>query len=170
MVPPTTRPSAGVLALLLLTAGCLTGLPAGAPSETATPTPAPDTTAPTETPEPTAPPTSYPGHEQAMNQPNPDHDVVLESEFDQSVTVHVRVVRNATNETVYDATHTLPPSGEQTVYNTAEADPQGVERFTVVMTARNTTDSVTVETSKCYGNVIGAVGDDGEFYTTYAIC
>lgn len=174
MVPPTTRPSIGALALLLLLAGCLSGLPAGAPSATSTPTADPTTTPGASTPTPgpntTSTPTPYPGHEQAMNQPDPDHDVVLESDFDRSVAVHVRVVRNATNGTVYDANHTLPPSGEQTVYNTAEAAPDGVERFSVVVTARNTTERVEIETSQCYGNVIGVVDEDGEFYATYAIC
>jgi hypothetical protein len=168
MVPPTTRPTVGVLALLLLTAGCLSGLPAGTPSAS-TPTPAPDGTDAPPSPSGT-PPTAYPDHERATNEPNPDHDVVLESDYDRSVTVHVRVIRNATNETVYDATHTLPPGKEQTVYNTVEADPDGVERFTVVTSARNATERVEIETSQCYGNVIGAVDEDGEFYLTYAIC
>jgi hypothetical protein len=56
------------------------------------------------------------------------------------------------------------------VYNTVEADPDGVERFTVVTSARNATERVEIETSQCYGNVIGAVDEDGEFYLTYAIC
>lgn len=160
MVPPTTRPTAGVLAVLLLTAGCLSGLPAGTPDATPTAGGTPNAT--------DATPTDW--HSQAAASPDPHHEVTVENDWNRSVRVHVRVIRTATNETVHEANHTVPARTEQTVYDLARADPDGVEEFAVVATARNETERVTVETSECYGDVHATVYDDGGFHLVYAIC
>jgi len=143
-----------LLAVLLLTAGCLSG---AAGDATTTEGPTSTTTAP-------------PDHRAASNQPDPEKAVVLENEWDRRVEMHVRVVRDGTNRTVHEANYTVGPGEERTVYNVAAADPDGIESFTVVVTTRDTTDRVSIETSACYGNVYAEIQDDGTPYVYYAIC
>jgi hypothetical protein len=149
-----------LLALLCLTAGCLSGVSGdGTPSPTA-PTGTATTTA-------TATPSD---HHAALDQPDPDKEVVVQNRWNRSVEMHVRVVRDATGETVHDGTDTLAPGTERTVYNVSAADPEGVEAFTVVVTARNTTDRVSIETNRCYGNAYAEIRPDGALYVYYSIC
>lgn len=174
--PSSTRLAAAVaLALVVLAAGCLGGAPAGTP--TATPTHTQTQTA-TPTPTPTASPTPTPttatgtasGWEYASDQPEPHHSVGLTNAWNRSVEVRVTVVREATNETVHERTYALEPGSDRTVYDTAEANPDGVETFTVTATALNATGSASVETSRCYGNVYAEIERDGGLFVTYAIC
>lgn len=110
------------------------------------------------------------GHEAATNQPDPDKSVRIENAWTRNVTVHIRVVRDATGGTVHDGTYDVPPDSERTVYNLSAADPDGIESFTVVVTARNRTERVGIETSACYGDVYVEIQDDGTLYPYYAIC
>jgi hypothetical protein len=98
-----------LLALLCLTAGCLSGVSGdGTPSPTTTAT---ATTTPSD-------------HHAALDQPDPDKEVVVQNRWNRSVEMHVRVVRDATGETVHDGTDTLAPGTERTVYNVSAADPE----------------------------------------------
>lgn len=154
----------GSVVLLLVLGGCLSGNGAGqqqSPDSTPTPTPAPSLTSGTPTP---------PDRRQAANQPDPDIAVDLANEWNRSATVDVRVVREATGETVHSGTYDLAPGTEREVYNTARANPDGIESFSVVVTARNTTRNVTVETNRCYGDVFGEVREDGSLHLFYSIC
>jgi hypothetical protein len=150
-----------LLVLLCLTAGCLSGVSGdGTPSPTAqtgTTTTATATTTPSD-------------HHAALDQPDPDKEVVVQNRWNRSAEMQVRVVRDATGETVHDGTDTLAPGTERTVYNVSAADPEGVETFTVVVTARNTTDRVSIETNRCYGNAYAEILDDGTLYVYYSIC
>ena len=164
------------LAALLVLGGCLSA-GAGGPSQSPTPTQTPtDTPTPTSTaelgsPAPPSPTTPTPdGHEHAANQPDPNKHVTLTNMWDETVTMQVRVIREATNETVHDGSYDLAPGAERTVYNTSAADPDGIERFTVVVTARGTTERVDIETSQCYGEAYGEVQSDGSLYLYYSIC
>ena len=179
-----TKPLAVVVVVLTLTAGCVG--PTSTGSGSATPTPE----SPTATPEPpagTATPTPDPETtgtegsetrtetksvttEGASNQPDPDKAVRLENAWNRSVEVRISVVREATNETVHEGTYTLDPGEEQEVYNVADADPDGIESFRVTATAQNTTESVTVDTHACHGDVRVEVLEDGTLYPYYAIC
>lgn len=105
-----------------------------------------------------------------MNQPDPDKSVRLQNEWNQSVGIHIRVIRNGTNKTVHNETYTLAPASELTAYNISEADPDGIESFVVVATARNTTKRVVIETNKCYGDAYVEIQKDGTMYLYYAIC
>jgi hypothetical protein len=155
----------GSVVTLLVLGGCLSAGGVGR-TPTATPTSGTSTASPA-----TGTPTATPGgHESAMEEPAPHKEVRLENEWNRSVEVHVRVVRAATNETVHEGTYELAPGTEREVYDVAAADPDGVEAFTVAVTARGTTERVTVETSACYGNVYGTIREDGGLYVFYAIC
>lgn len=131
-----------VLGLLVLTAGCLSGGITSTPFD--------------------------PG--EAANQPNANQKVLLENSWNRSVDIQVQVVRESTNETVLNDTYTLDPSTERRVYTLSEADPKGVESFTIIATAQDTTDQVTIATSKCHGNAIAAIDEDGSMDLFYAIC
>jgi hypothetical protein len=173
-----SRPSALLILLLaasLLLAGC-TGLAptdgAPSPAEPSPTDPSPTATAtptPTDTPDSPATPTDDPTPGTPHYGPEPNHDVVVENRLDGEVTLHVRVSREATNETVYDEAVTLPP-GERVVYNTAEADPDGIESFRVVAERGGDRASVTIETSECYGDAIVSATDDGGVDATYSVC
>jgi hypothetical protein len=162
------------LAALLVLGGCLSagaGGPSQSPTPTQTATDTPTSTAELGSPAPPSPTTSTPdGHEYATNQPDPNKHVTLTNRWDETVTMQVRVIREATNETVHDGSYNLAPGAERTVYNTSAADPDGIERFTVVVTARGTTERVDIETSQCYGEAYGEVQSDGSLYLYYSIC
>lgn len=152
---------AGALVVLTLTAGCVGPSPAGSGSETPTPEP------PVDSATPPPDPTTTPGAEGSTT----DTKVVgTRDAWNQSVEIRIRVVREATNETVHEGTYTLDPGAEREVYSVADADPDGVESFRVTATARNTTESVTIETNVCYGGAYVEVQEDGTLYPYYAIC
>lgn len=96
--------------------------------------------------------------------------MTLSNEWNESVAMDLRVVRIATNETVHEVTYDLAPGEEREVYSTAEANPEGIESFRVVVTARSQTRKVTVETSTCYGGAYGVVRPDGALDVYYAVC
>ncbi|WP_049987687.1 hypothetical protein [Halobellus rufus] len=175
------------LCALLLTAGCLGGVPAdGTGSDTATQTQTPtaeprspitDTSSPTDgsppgpTPgEQTRPESTFEGTAGWSEQPDPDKAVHVENRWNQSVEIRVQVVREATNETVYDETETFVPGADREVYNLSAANPDGIESFRVTATARNTTESVTIETHECYGDAYVEITESGELFPYYAIC
>jgi len=173
-----SRPFALLLVASLLFAGCAglaptDGAPAPAgPSPTASPTATQTDTVTetaTDTPDAPATPTDEPTPGTPHYGPEPDHEVVVENRLDGEETLHVRVIREATNETVYDEAVALPP-GERVVYNTAEADPDGIESFRVVAERGGDRASVTIETSECYGDAIVWPTDDGGVDATYSVC
>lgn len=155
-----------LLAVLFLTAGCLS--PASAPEDSSSTTDTvPTTTEPTTTRTAT---TTVCGWSCLDDQPDPHHSVQLENNWNQSVEVHVRVIREATNTTVHNETYTLEPGSERTVYNVAEAEPDGIETFDVAITALNTTENTGIRTSKCFGNAFARIQNDGELFVSYSIC
>jgi hypothetical protein len=157
-----------LLVALLFTAGCLSAPPDGTSSS---PTPTTASPSPTATTSANATVTATPPtHRAASNSPDPEKAVVVANEWDSVVEMRVRVVRDATNRTVHEATYTVDPGAERTAYDVATADPVGVESFTVVVTARDTTERVSIETSECYGDAYAEILDDGTLYLYYAIC
>ena len=62
---------------------------------------------------------------------NPDHAVYLRNDAGETRTVETRVVRVETGETVFGTTREVAPGTDTEVYNTREADPEGVETFRV---------------------------------------
>jgi hypothetical protein len=163
---PASRIGSVLVAALLLSAGCLSP---GSPTEDAASTlsETPTTTAPATSQTPT---TTACGWSCLDDRPDPDHAVRLHNDWNQRVTVHVRVVRNATNATVHDATYTLAPGTERTAYNVARADPDGVEQFEVVVTALNTTERTEVRTSECFGSAFARIRSDGSLFVSHSIC
>jgi hypothetical protein len=168
-----SRLPALLLVVTVLLAGCAGLAPTdGAPapsgsSPTGFPTTTPTDIA-TDTPDATATPSPTPTPGTPHYGPEPDHEVVVENRLDREATLHVRVLHEATNETVYDESVTLLP-GERVVYNTAEADPDGIEAFRVVAERGGDRASVTIETSECYGDAIVSATDRG-VDTTYSVC
>lgn len=165
-MPSSTRTTLALVVLVLVGgAGCLDTAPTGTPTTTGTPTP-------TASPSPASPTANGTpaGTEYASDRPDPSHAITLTNRWNRSVEVRVTVTREATNETVHEATYDLAAGDEEIVYDTAEASPDGIERFTVTASARNATESVTIETSRCYGNVYVEITDEGELYPYYAIC
>ncbi|QPV63485.1 hypothetical protein I7X12_02290 [Halosimplex litoreum] len=138
---------AGLLALCAV-GGCLSATPFGQSST------------------PTAEPGGFQGQ---LDEPSPQ-TVSLENRWNRDVTTQLRVLRVATNGTVHEEAHELSPGSERTVYNTSAADPDGVESFRLTLTARNTTERVTIENDACHGGAHGGIEDDGTVFLTYAIC
>ena len=140
------------LAVLVLTAGRLGGVPGTG------------TTVTSEAPD------SPVGTVGAAEQPDADTAVHVENGWNRSVEIRIIVVREATNETVYEETEAFGAGADRDVYNLAEASPEGVESFRITATARNTTESVPIETSVCYGNAYVEITEEGELYPYHAIC
>lgn len=200
MTEKTRRSLLAAVGVSLASAGCLSNFEAGpgeATTENATTTEVTTltktTTEETSTPENpiTEQPASKKGTAHASDSPDPDHSITLESETGESQQVRVRVVREATGETVFETTD--DPLGKHTLYNLRQADPEGVEAFRVcaelveakitateTATATTTTESggsesrqrdcATIRTSECYGNAHVTVEEDGSIQIIYAIC
>jgi len=153
-----------LLGLALLGTGCV----ALAPGADRTPSAA--------APSPSEPATSTQGtqptdrHQAALTQPDATKEVRIENVWNRTASVQVRVTRDATNETVHRATYEVEPAEPITVYNLSDANPDGIEPFTVVVTARNATERVTIETNRCYGDVYGEIQNEGGLYVYYEIC
>jgi len=185
-----TRRATLAAAGVALTAGCLSG--AGDPADASTTT---DGTPGSEsTPGKTArltETTTGDWIDHASNSPDPDHAITVDNDADEAKTLRVWVERDATGETVFDRTKTVEPGHEFTAYNLEDANPDGVEAFTVcgelvasdstagtlttTPTERTTADAerrdcATVETSECYGRVHVTVQADGTPQIIYAIC
>lgn len=122
--------------------------------------------------------------------PDPDHVVYLHNSGTRDRTVHLQVVRQETNELVFEATRTVAGGTERAVYNLREAEPAGVEAFQVCgrlvepMPTRATgstedasetpapasRDCATVRTNACYGSTHVSVSDEGGVTVIYSIC
>ena len=176
---------AGLVALGLLATGCLSGTPgtdtrtvtsvepeAGTDTPTATaaastptvgPCPA-DTAAPTSTP--TTPTTLRSGTATATEPdfefaPDRETPVLLRNAGEEAVEVRVRVVCEATGETVHEGTYAVAPDARpRPAVDLSRANPDAGVSLRVVVTARNATGSVTATTTAC-ADVTGEVRADG---------
>lgn len=90
-------------------------------------------------------------------------EVELLNEWNQSVELHLRIVRLATNETVHDQRYTLQPESRRTGYTIRRSDTDGIESFEVIVTARNTTARDTFSNDACYGDIRIPINPDGTF-------
>lgn len=106
----------------------------------------------------------------ASDRPDASKAVHVENYWNESVEVHVQVIRVRSDETVHDETYVVESGDDITAYDTAKADPDGIESFRIVVTARNETENVTIETNTCYGDTYAEIQDDGQLYLYYAIC
>lgn len=138
-----------VVSVLLLTAGCLDGGPIEG-TDTANDVDGWSTT--------------------SGDRPDASKEIHLENFWNESVEMHVQVVRVRTNETVHDETYALESGDDVHAYTLSEADPDGIESFRIVVTARNETQNVTVETNACYGDAYAELQDEGQLYLYYEIC
>ena len=101
-------------------------------------------------------------------QPNPDLAVRVVNDGEETRSVSLTVTRES-GEVVHEATHEAPPGSDREVYNLRAADPDGVESFEIAAERGDASESVTVQTSDCYGNVIVMIDEEG-LGVTYAIC
>ena len=170
------------------TAGCLGSIGGDVGSQPETTNGTTDdpttTTSTTGTSSPDVTSTSDSWWEEAESTPDPNHPITLSNDDDEQATVRLRVFRDATGETVFDQTVTVPADGEKDPYNLKQADPDGVESFTVCATrppSETSTSSsaageeaddscVTVSTDECHAHTLVTVSDDGSVQVTYAIC
>jgi hypothetical protein len=100
--------------------------------------------------------------------PDPSHHIEVENRLDRNVTLTVRVVRETTNEVVYEERRTYAP-GDHYVYDTASADPNGVESFRVEARRGNKSASTTIQTNRCFQQALVVVEGDG-VGATYVVC
>ena len=110
------------------------------------------------------------GNAEAAQTPDPNHQIQIENEISDSVTVTVTVLREQTGETVHNQTYTLQPNETVTAYNTRQANPDGIEPFNVSVTSGGSTDSFTLETDQCMGDLIARVTESDGIDMLYSIC
>lgn len=101
--------------------------------------------------------------------PDPDLRVSIDNEHDERHEIEVEITRES-GEVVYAETHAIDAGSERSIYNLRNASPDGVEAFEIAATMDDTTETIRVETSTCYGQAIVSVTDDGELYPFYSIC
>ena len=116
---------------------------------------------------PTTDPTDRDG-DHAAEQPDPDLAVRVENDGGETRSVSLTVTRES-GEVVHEATHEAPPGSDREVYNLRAADPDGIESFEIAAERGDASESVTVQTSECYGHVIVRVDEEG-LGVTYSVC
>jgi hypothetical protein len=157
-------------------AGCLTDDAPGASTTERTTTLDDDTTirSPPETTEPSTPTTTEESFSwsEASNEPDPSKYVRLGNEGEDGVahTVSLEVYHEATGEVVHDRTHTVAAGETKTVYDTADANPTGVDSFRVTAAFEGESKEVGIETSECYGSAQFVVSSENELRASYTIC
>lgn len=92
--------------------------------------------------------------------PDRETPVLLRNDWNRSVEVRVRVVCEPAAVTAHEGAYVLDPGTRLETYDLAQASPDGRVPLRVVVTARNTTGSVTVRTTAC-ADVTGQVLEDG---------
>ena len=109
---------------------------------------------------------------EASNEPDPSKTVRLVNDGEDGVahTVHLEVYREATGTVVHDQSHEIPANSEVLAYDTADANPDGVEAFRVTAEFDGDSKQVRIETSKCYGWAEFVISAEDEFRASYAIC
>ena len=95
---------------------------------------------------------------------DPNLPVRIVNDIEEMRTVSLTVTRES-GEVVHEA----PPGSDQEVYNLRAADPDGVESFEIAAERGDASESVTVQTSECYGHVIVSVDEEG-LGVTYSVC
>ena len=160
-MPSITGRRALVMACLLFTAGCVTGGPGT--DEPTVETPAlNDTGAGSGTPTPG-------WHQRLQNEREPT-TVRLRNDWNESVQMRLRVVRDTTGETVFDERYDVVPGSERDVYSTTRVETDRIESFTLVLTARNTTERTTIRNNACFADAVGVVNEDGTVDVGFVIC
>ncbi|NHN40296.1 hypothetical protein G9C85_01425 [Halorubellus sp. JP-L1] len=105
-----------------------------------------------------------------MNEPEPDHEVIVANNYDEAVTLSVTVRRRESGEVVHESEHELDSDGSEMAYNLADANPDGVEPFEVSAESDGKTAAETIETSACYGDAAVTREYDGGLSVGYSIC
>lgn len=159
-------------------AGCLTDDEPGAsttersttPDDTATTRSGTETTDPSRPTETTDDDSNW--WSEAANEPDPSKDVILVNDGEDGVahTVGLEVYRESTGTVVHDQSHEISANGEIVAYDTADANPDGIETFRVTCTFEDQTETVTIETSECYGWAEFVVDAEDELRGLYTIC
>ena len=110
------------------------------------------------------------GNAAATQTPDEDHAIEIENPTTESVETTVTVRRVSTETVVHDQTHAVQPGETTTVYNTRQADPDGIEEFNISVATNGSTDSLRMKTNECWGDVVGRVNASDGVSLVYAIC
>ena len=178
---PSKRWVTLALVSIVLTTGCLGGGP-GVDGQTPTPMEAPPTgdaqqcppiatptqqTTATETPPEGTPTATASGFTYGPDRETP---VVLSNDFSEQVEMRVHVSCEAIGETVHDDTYSLISGARREPVNLTTFTPENAgSSVTVVVTVRDTTRSVTLETTDC-GGVTARLLNDGELLVDTTAC
>lgn len=155
--------------------GCI-GLDSEEPTGSRTPTP---TKAPTSTPTERPPdaggdygstgtPSKRSDLAEKTNNPNPDHPIriINNDETTQNVTVNV-----TQHGTVVDTfSREVNASANVVAYNIRQTDPEGIEEYNITATVGNETDTATVRTNDCFGDITIDIRSDSSLAVSFAIC
>ncbi|SFR97730.1 hypothetical protein SAMN05216559_1904 [Halomicrobium zhouii] len=106
----------------------------------------------------------------ASSEPSADHSVYLDNRGNESATVGITIVRNATDAIVHDWSYRVDPGERRAVYNTDSASPDGIETFEIHWAVRNETGQVAVRTNQCFGHAYVLIREDGTAGSTYSVC
>lgn len=140
---------------------------------------APDTVASTDTPTArppdaggsygsTAGPTDEDGIVDDTDRANPDHPIRVSNRDDAAHHLEIQVRQNGT--LVDTVTHNVSAGSDAVVYNLRDAEPDGIEPYSITATVGNQTESVSVRTDDCFGEVNVNIRSDGELSVGFEIC
>jgi hypothetical protein len=156
--------------LSLTVAGC-SGTDDGTSTDPASSTDAASSTRPEATTRPTDPATATTTREpHPSDVPDPDHAVLLWNDTDETKTLALTVESLRRYDPVHEATYEVAPGEDRRVYNLADADPVGIERFEIRGESNGRTQTVTISTNACHGHVYFEWSQDYPFIGDSSIC
>lgn len=168
---PSRRRYLAAALVVASAAGCSDLDPTGGGDGTRTDDPGDtDPTDATGTAEATGTPTeTVPGHSEAAQEPDPDLPISVQNRHDEPRSLSLAVARDG-GDVVHESDHDLDPGDDYEAYNLREADPEGVERFDVIVEAGDARREISVRTNECYGNARVGFDAAGELFASYDIC
>ena len=109
--------------------------------------------------------------ERLQDEPHADHSIYVVNKLNHSVNVTLFIERFKTGEVIYNHTWTQSPNSKHEVYNLAQIDPRGVEKFRVVFeTNSEQSGELILSTNACQGDAFFTVDEEGELHWDMGTC
>lgn len=105
----------------------------------------------------------------AIQTPDEDKSVSLENELNRTREIRLTIIRNKTDEVVHNETYMVNNSIDD-VYNTEDANPEGIEKFSVIARTDSQSSEVSIETNECFGSAYVKISRDNDLEAFYSIC
>jgi hypothetical protein len=106
------------------------------------------------------------------SEPDPSKLIRLGNDGEDGVEhdLAIEIYHEATGKVVHDRTHTVAAGETITAYDTADANPTGIDTFRATCEFESDSKQVRIETNECYGWAEFVVSAEDELRGSYTIC